>query len=393
MRKTYRTPTTEPAGYPVHSCALQNFDGHILALLRDRDNATANNKREILVIGVGIVGAGMVAETHIRALQDLRGKARIVGVHARHAERLAAFCVRNDVPAAPDFDALAGSPDVQVMLVLTPPHAREDIVSRTVARGKHILMEKPVERTTANAAAIVEQVETAGLTLGIVFQHRFRAASIKLQEFIRNGRFGRLCAVRVAVPWWRPQSYYDVEGRGSYQRDGGGVLISQAIHTLDLMQTFAGRVAHVQAVTATTGLHRMESEDFVAGGLVFESGAVGSLVATTASFPGEAESIALDFEHASTRLQSGVLAIHYHDGRDESFGQSASTGGGSDPMAFTHDWHRSLIEDFLDAVRDHRAPAVTGRAALETHRLIDALVLSAQEGRRVDLNEIRSMAA
>jgi predicted dehydrogenase len=210
---------------------------------------------------------------------------------------------------------------------------------------------------------------------------------MQLAELCRQGALGRLCAAQVAVPWWRPQSYYDVAGRGTYARDGGGVLINQAIHTLDLMQVFAGPVARVQAIGATSRLHRMEAEDFVAGGLEFASGAIGSLVATTASFPGDAESIGLDFEHAAARLQSGVLTVHHHDGRTETFGQSETTGGGANPMAFTYDWHKSVIADFLAAIRDGGAPAVTGRDALATHRLIDALLQSAREGRLVDLAE------
>ncbi|ODT82233.1 MAG: oxidoreductase [Pelagibacterium sp. SCN 64-44] len=330
----------------------------------------------------------MVAETHIKALRDLASKARIVGVHARRADVLDTFCANHGVPAAHDLDVLLSSPDVQVVLVLTPPNARAELVRKAVAAGKHVLMEKPIERAAEAAAEIVDMVEAAGLTLGIVFQHRFRIASLKLAELCAGGTLGALCAAQIAVPWWRPQSYYDVEGRGTYARDGGGVLISQAIHTLDLMQMFTGPVESVQAIAGTTGLHRMEAEDFVAGGLIFSSGALGSLIATTASFPGEAESIVLDFERASTRLQSGTLVVQHHDGRKESFGQPGGTGGGADPMAFTHDWHRSAIEDFIDAVAAGRLPSVTGRAALATHRLINALVLSAREGRRVSLSEI-----
>jgi predicted dehydrogenase len=267
--------------------------------------------------------------------------------------------------------------------VLTPPNARAEIVARAVAAGKPVLLEKPVERTTAAAEAIVVAAERAGVPLGVVFQHRFRAASQRLAEICRSGALGPLRAAQVTVPWWRPQSYYDVAGRGSYARDGGGVLISQAIHTLDLMQVFTGPVARVQALAATTGLHRMEAEDFVAGGLEFANGAVGALTATTASFPGAAEAIVLDFDRAAVRLQSGQLTVCDHDGTVETFGEAATTGGGADPMAFTHAWHAAALRDFLEAVRDRRPPAVTGRAALATHRLIDALVRSAREGRRV----------
>ncbi len=191
--------------------------------------------------------------------------------------------------------------------------------------------------------------------------------------------------MRASVPWWREQAYYDEPGRGTYERDGGGVLISQAIHTLDLMLSLTGPVAQVQAVAATTRFHEMESEDFVAGGMRFASGAPGSVMATTASFPGEAESITLDCEKASAHLQSGTLTLSWRDGRVESFGETGGTGGGADPMAFPHGWHRDLIAGFAAAVREGRDPVPSGREALDVHRLIDALMRSSREGRAIDI--------
>ena len=339
------------------------------------------------MIGVGIVGAGMVADIHIKALRSLADIASIVGVHARRPEQLEAFCAERQLRPFAELDALINAPEVDIVLVLTPPNARRDIVARCAAAGKAVLLEKPVERTSAAAADIVDRAERAGIALGVVFQHRFRAASLELARLVREGSLGALAAAQVMVPWWRPQSYYDVEGRGTYARDGGGVLISQAIHTLDLMGVFTGPVARVQAMAATTRQHRMEAEDFVAGGLEFVSGAVGSVVATTAGFPGGAESIVLDFEHAAARLQSGVLTVSHHDGRVDTLGEPVGTGGGADPMAFPYDWHAAALRDFIEAVRDGRRPAVTGRDALVVHRLIDALVQSARSGRAVAVEQ------
>jgi predicted dehydrogenase len=185
------------------------------------------------------------------------------------------------------------------------------------------------------------------------------------------------------VPWWREQSYYDQPGRGTYARDGGGVLISQAIHTLDLMLSITGPVAEVAAVAGTTFLHRMEAEDFAGAGLRFTNGAVGVLAATTAAFPGSAESIVITFERGAARLQGGTLTVTRMDGGAAMMGEPAGTGGGADPMAFPHDWHRDLIADFVAAVREGRQPLVSGREALKVHRLIDALVLSSREKRTI----------
>jgi predicted dehydrogenase len=219
-----------------------------------------------------------------------------------------------------------------------------------------------------------------------VFQHRFRAASEKLAELVQSGTLGSVHVVRANVPWWRDQAYYDEPGRGSYARDGGGVLISQAIHTLDLMLSLTGPVASVQAICATTPLHRMEAEDVTAAAMQFANGAVGMLFASTASYPGEAESLQFDFDHAAATLQAGVLTVHWRDGRVETFGGEATgTGGGADPMAFPFDWHQSLIADFAEAIRTDRDPRVTGAMALDVHRLITALEQSSESGRRIAL--------
>ena len=342
------------------------------------------------MLNVAIIGVGMVADIHYRALRDLSDIAVISGVFARNPERLAQFCEARSLTPAASLEALFADPGLDAVIVLTPPNARREIVAQAAAAGKHVLMEKPVERDTAAAGELVAIAREAGITLGVVFQHRFRAASIKLREMLAEGRFGALGCAMVEVPWWRPQSYYDEPGRGTYARDGGGVLINQAIHTLDLLLSFTGPVREVSALMGTTRLHRMEAEDFVSAGLRFESGGFGSIAATTAAYPGDAESIVLHHEHASARLQSGTLTVSWHDGRSESFGEPSGTGGGADPMAFPHDWHASALRDFLEAIRDGRQPIVNGEEALKVHALIDAMTRSSAEGRAVTLEGERA---
>ena len=196
---------------------------------------------------------------------------------------------------------------------------------------------------------------------------------------------GPLVAVETNVPWWRPQAYYDEPGRGTYARDGGGVLISQAIHTLDLMLTLTGPVSDVTAMCVTTAHHRMEAEDFVIAGLRFTNGAAGQLFATTAGFPGAGETITLHCRDASARLGAGILKIDWLDGRSESSGESLASGAGADPMAFASDWHRLVIEDFADAVSTGRPPLVPGRSALAVHALIEAIERSGRTGTRVEV--------
>ncbi|MEX0969394.1 MAG: Gfo/Idh/MocA family oxidoreductase [Paracoccaceae bacterium] len=342
-----------------------------------------------------LIGAGMVAGTHINACAAAAKTVRLVGIVAQNAANAKTLATEvshkftTPLKAYDTVGAVAADPDVEFAIIATPPNARANVIAPLVAAGKHILLEKPMGRNGDEARAVVALCAKAGVTLGVVLQHRMRAASQKAAAFVASGRLGALGLVEIAVPWWREQAYYEAPGRGTYARDGGGVLISQAIHTLDLALSLAGPVAgpvcSVRAMATTTRFHVMEAEDFVVAGLRFANGAAGSLFASTASYPGGAESIILHFERASLRLQSGELHISWRDGRTEQFGANATTGGGADPMAFTHDWHQAIIEDFAQALALGRAPAITGQDALAAHDLIDAISRAAATGAEQEL--------
>jgi UDP-N-acetyl-2-amino-2-deoxyglucuronate dehydrogenase len=281
---------------------------------------------------------------------------------------------------------MLADPAVDAVLVLTPPNAREAIVVAAARAGKHVLIEKPVERTTPAAERIVATCRDAGVRLGVVFQHRFREGSLALARLLRDGALGRIATVSLVVPWWRTQGYYDEPGRGTLAQDGGGVLITQAIHSLDLMLSLTGPVARVAAMAGTSAMHKMETEDTVGAGWLFANGAVGGLVATTALYPGGAETLMLGCEKATATLSAGTLTLAWLDGRTDSFGEPPGAGGGgADRMAFPFDWHMGLIADFVASVQAGRDPQSSGDTALVVHRLIDALLLSAREGRQVDV--------
>jgi predicted dehydrogenase len=196
---------------------------------------------------------------------------------------------------------------------------------------------------------------------------------------LRAGDLGDVAAASVHVPWWRPQTYYDEPGRGTLSRDGGGVLVTQAIHTLDLFLSLTPRVAEVAALVATTPLHRMETEDLACAALRFTGGALGTLNATTASYPGFAERIEIVGTKGTAILTAGKVDFWWQDGRNESLGEEATLGGGADPMAFANDAHRAVLAEFLDALDERRSPVNNGKAALLVHDLIDAVLQSSRE--------------
>ncbi|NNL72814.1 MAG: Gfo/Idh/MocA family oxidoreductase [Silicimonas sp.] len=335
----------------------------------------------------GLIGLGMVANTYGAAFRNSKtvALARVFAPspesRARFQERFADLGART----CESLQDMADDPRIDFVVVATPPNARIDTVHVLAGASKPILMEKPIERTLKAATVIVDYCEAKGLPFGIMLQHRARPIVSDMKQQLAE--LGPIIAVEVNVPWWRPQSYYDEPGRGSYQRDGGGVLICQAIHALDLMLSLTGPVEEVTAMCATTGFHRMEAEDFVVAGLLFENGAVGQLFATTASYPGQGETLTIHCKHGTARLAAGKLYIDLADGKSRELGQSTTSGSGADPMAFTSDWHQAVIEEFADALAENREPSITGRAALKVHHLIDAIEKAGASGERVRLKE------
>ena len=343
-------------------------------------------------MNVLIIGMGMVAQTHLLALRDNAAGLRLGAVLGRDADRVAAFCeTAQGVLGCPVQgytslgDALSSKPDMAI--VLTPPTARLEYAQALAGAGIPTLLEKPIERTLEAARTVVESFEAAGVPVGLCFQHRTRAAAVALKQRLGAGDLGDIVHVEMRVPWWRDQAYYDAPGRGTYDRDGGGVMINQAIHTLDLALWLVGPVKQIQAMMRTSPLHQMEAEDIAAALMQFASGATGVLSASTATYPGETESIAITTTQAQITLAGDHLTIHRHDGQVETMApdDSGGTGGGADPMAFTHAWHQSVIEDFARSALAGSAPLAPGRDVLHVHAVINAME---QAGRTGTITEV-----
>ncbi len=338
---------------------------------------------------VALIGAGMIAKTHVAALSALQDTARLRAIVSRHPVRalpLAAQYAGNRPELTSDLEAVAANPNIHLAIVATPPSIRHEVIEVLVKAGKHILLEKPVGRSIEEAQEVVEICKHAGVALGVLFQHRMRASSIAAARLVADGDLGKLGLVEIEVPLWRDQSYYDELGRGTYARDGGGVMLTNAIHSIDLALSLTGPIASVQAMTATTFLHQMEAEDFAVAGLKFACGAAGSFVASTAMYPHRTEVIRLHFERASLRIDKNALEIDWRDGRHELTGQTGNDQAIAPLSGGRHEWHQAVIEDFIDAVATGRKPMVTGHEALVSQEVIAAIELSSRSGRSVDLS-------
>jgi predicted dehydrogenase len=310
---------------------------------------------------VGIVGLGMAVTPHVKSLLDLKDRVEIAAAYSPTGARRSAFAARYGVPAAASLEAVLNDASIDAVLILTPPNTHLDLVRRAVAAGKHVLLEKPLEITTERAVELVKACRAANRSLAIMLQHRFRPAGMRLRQLLAAGELGAILSASAAMRLWRPQSYYDQPGRGTRERDGGGVLLTQGIHTLDLLISIAGEAEEVSAYVTTTPVHRMETEDLVAAAVKFRSGAFGSIEATTASYPGFPERIELTCEKGSAIILGTELKVFWSDGWTQEIGADQSPGGtGADPMDFPQDYHRALIADFLDALDGSREPAVNG---------------------------------
>jgi predicted dehydrogenase len=181
------------------------------------------------------------------------------------------------------------------------------------------------------------------------------------------------------VPWWRPQGYYDEPGRGTLARDGGGVLLTQAIHTLDLFRSLVGVSAVTAAQAVTTPVHRMETEDYATALLRLGNGAPGLLAATTASFPGSPERIEILGTRGTAALTGASLRVAYLEGHEETLDGGERSGSGANIMDFPHDAHRALLADFLDAIEAGRDPRVIGEEALASQELVETVLARARD--------------
>ncbi|MBL4915968.1 Gfo/Idh/MocA family protein [Szabonella alba] len=337
---------------------------------------------------IAIVGLGMAVTPHAKGLVDLADRVEVLHAFAPSPDRRAEFAARFPFPVCDSLDTILADDRVEAVAVFSPANTHAEIGLACARAGKHVLMEKPLEISTARAEALVEGCRAAGVRMGVVLQHRFRPAGMRAAEILRSGALGRIAGCSTTIRLWRPQSYYDEPGRGSFARDGGGVLISQGIHTLDLMLSLAGPVERVSGFAVTTPVHRMETEDMVCAAARFANGAIGTIDATTAAFPGFHEEIMITGEKGTLALRGGELLVQLQDGGVERIEVDTGAGGtGADPMAFPHDFHRAVMADFIEAVRTGRDPAVTGEEALRVHRLIDALIETGRTGAAVEVRQ------
>ena len=340
--------------------------------------------------GFGIVGCGMIAEYHTKAINEIPG-ARVVAAYTRNeanGEKIAGMAEGGEVAVVDDLDRMLATPGLDVVCICTPSGAHRDPAVSAAGAGKHVVVEKPLEITLPRCDAIIEACDSAGVRLCTIFPSRFSEANIRLKEAIGTGRFGRPTLGDTYVKWWRSQDYYDTGGwKGTWKLDGGGALMNQAIHNVDLLYWLMGEVETITALTATLAHERIEVEDTAVASLRFKNGALGVIEATTSVYPGLSKRIELHGDRGSARVEQDDNPLWEFQEKVPSdndilaaMARGGSQGGGADPRGISHVGHRDQLADFLAAIDEGRSPVVDGREGRKSVEIIRAIYTSAQQG-------------
>ncbi len=322
-------------------------------------------------LNVAIVGCGSISKTHILALSRT-DKAVLYAVCDRNAERARAVGEAERAVVYTDIDQLLGDPAVDVVLILTASGTHADLGIQAAKAGKHVIVEKPIDISMDKAKQLVKTCRENGVTLSCIFQHRYDTDVQALKQAIREGRLGTLNAGCCHTKWYRGQAYYDeVDWRGTKAMDGGGALMNQGIHQLDLFQYLMGDVDEVYACCATRAHERIDVEDLCMAVLKFKNGALGLLEASTVANPGFYSRIDVNGSKGSVILQNNsVVEWKLEDGE----AYQATT---------TELPHLRQLEDILDSINEGRDSLVCGEEALKPLCIIEAAYRSAELGRPV----------
>jgi UDP-N-acetyl-2-amino-2-deoxyglucuronate dehydrogenase len=343
--------------------------------------------------GFGIVGCGMIANFHAKAIENIRG-AKIAACFDTFTESADRFAQANNCTAYHKIEDMLADPEVDIITICTPSGAHKEPAVAAANAGKHVVVEKPLEITLKRCDAIIDACNKNNVKLATIMPSRFSPANKALKEAIDKGRFGKLTLGDTYVKWWRSQEYYDRGGwRGTWQLDGGGAYMNQAIHNVDLLYWFMGEVAEVCGITDTLAHERIEVEDVGVAALRFKNGAIGTIEATTSAFPGLLKKTEIHGTEGSVIVeQDDVLMWQFakntkkDDTIREKFSQKVGgTGGASDPAAISYVGHMEQLKDFLKAIDTGSKPLVDGEEGRKSVEIILAIYKSSWTGRRVQL--------
>ena len=341
-------------------------------------------------IGFAIVGTGAIADFHAAAIRGDAG-ARLVAAYSRDGVKRAEFAKRHECRAAASLEEIVRDPEVRVVCITTPSGAHAESAVPMLEAGKVVLCEKPLEVSLDAVDRILAAEKRGRGVLAGVFQMRLGRGARVLKAAIDAGRFGRLTLCSAYVKWWRAHAYYTSSPwKGTLRLDGGGALMNQGIHAVDLLQWLAGLPEEVSAFSGTLAHTGIEAEDTVVASLRFPSGALGTIEAATSAYPGSDLRIEIIGERGTAVLVNDRIVrwefaerLPDDDAVLADDGGPAIKGGSSDPMAMSHEGHSRLVDDLVGALREGRPPMIPGAEARRAVSLVLAIYEAARSGSRV----------
>lgn len=346
-----------------------------------------------MAIGFGIIGCGMIASFHAKAIADIRD-AKLVSCYARRKEAAESFAKEHACSAYDSLEEMLADPNLDVVTICTPSGAHMEPAIQAAKAGKHVIVEKPLEITLKRCDRIIEACQKAGVVLATIFPSRFHDSSRLIKKAIEQQRFGTLTLGDAYVKWFRTQEYYDSGAwRGTWELDGGGALMNQAIHSVDLLSWFMGPVAEISAKTATLAHDRIQVEDVATASIRFANGALGVIEATTAAYPGMLKKIEIHGSKGSAVMVEEDITVWDFAKKtaadnkllEKMAGQTKSGGGAADPSAIGYHGHMRQFKDVIKAIKSGSPNEIDGNEGRKAVEIILAIYKAAETGKTISL--------
>lgn len=345
----------------------------------------ATGYSEEMTIRIGLIGGGNISETHARAARAIPG-VEVAAIFGTNAEKVGRLCREHGGTPYSDLEEFLSHRPMEIVAIGSPSglHAGQGIAA--ARHGLHVLTEKPIDISAERADALIAETKKAGVKLGVFFQDRCKPDIVRVKSAVDSGMLGRPILADARVKWYRPPDYYsNSRWRGTWALDGGGALINQAVHTLDLMLWIFGEVASVQAASKTA-LHNIEAEDTLTAMLQFVNGALGVLQATTSVFPGYPRRLELTGSEGTLIIeQDRLLAANLKNPTEDLVKGSPADSNPSSSSAVVSDarGHQAVLQDFLDAIRTGAEPRCDGKEGRRSLALVQAIYAACKSGERV----------
>ncbi|MGD9127908.1 MAG: Gfo/Idh/MocA family oxidoreductase [Planctomycetia bacterium] len=346
-----------------------------------------------MALGFGIIGCGMIANFHARAIDDVRG-AKLVACYDTFPKAADRLSKSTGCTAYHDLKEMLADPAVDVVVIGTPSGAHMEPAVAAIRAGKHVIVEKPLEITLKRCDKIINEAKKAGVVVSTIFPSRFHDSSVAMKKAMDAKRFGKLTGGDAFVKWYRTQEYYDSGAwRGTWELDGGGALMNQAIHSVDLLTWLMGPVTEIRAQVALLAHKRIAVEDHAVASLKFKNGALGVIEASTAIYPGYLKRIEIHGTEGSAMLEEeDIVKWDFSKKRasdkkivDAMASKKSTAGGAADPAAMGHHGHACQFADVVKAINKGTQPAIDGREGRRSVEIILAIYKAAETGRAVQL--------